>query len=249
MQRQFKRVVLRLPHRERLVRRFDHALVVDPVELHGFYLYYEHEYDDYIFRFLLPRLGSFRRALDIGANIGIYTVFLARHVPRIDAFEPEPSVLPRLRRNLSLNKVANVSVHETCVGLKSGTVAFLKADERNQGIGRIATESVDVEHRRCVSLDDFLNLSIVEPCLIKMDIEGAELLAIQGGRQALANRTAPVSLLIETHPAEISQLGGTLDQLAASVQELGFKVSGLTPRGLEPLDPKNIQLRFWWAEG
>jgi len=249
MQRQFKRVVLRLPHRERLVRHFDHALVVDPVELHGFYLYYEREYDDYIFRFLLPRLGSFGRALDIGANIGIYTVFLAQHIPRVDAFEPEPSVLTRLRKNLSLNNVANVSVHETCVGLESGTVAFLEADERNQGIGRIASESADVEHRRCVSLDDFLHSSIDEPCLIKMDIEGAELLAIQGGRQAFANRSAPVSILIETHPAEIAQLGGTLERLAAGILELGLRVSALTPRGLEPLDLASVQQRFWWAEG
>lgn len=240
---------MRLPHRNRLVRRFDHALVVDPAELHGFYLYYEQEYDDYIFHFLLPRLASFRRALDIGANIGIYTVILAQHIPRVDAFEPEPSVLLRLRGNLSLNKITNVSVHETCVGLESGTVGFIESDERNQGTESIATGPINTEHRRCVGLDDFLHGSIDEPCLIKMDIEDAELLAIQGGQTAPTNRTAPVGLLIETHPAEIQQLGGTLNQLAARLQGLEFKANGLTPRGLELLDPMCVQQRFWWAEG
>ncbi len=52
LQRQFKRVVLKLPHRQRLVHHFGQQLWVDPSEMHGFYLYYEREYDDYIFNFL-----------------------------------------------------------------------------------------------------------------------------------------------------------------------------------------------------
>jgi hypothetical protein len=62
--------------------------VVDPSELHGFYLYYEREYDDYTFSFLGDRLAGFARALDIGANIGVCTSFLAARMDKVDAFEP-----------------------------------------------------------------------------------------------------------------------------------------------------------------
>jgi len=81
-----------------------------------------------------------------------------------------------------------------------------------------------------------------------MDIEGAELLAIQGAQYALANRRAPVCLLIETHPNEIAEAGGSLDALKASLDSLGLTVYGLTPDGLVAQQP-GLWCRFWWAEG
>jgi len=107
LQRQFRKMVFRLPHRQRLVQHFGQELWVDPSELSGFYVYYERNYDDYIFQFLSARIAGFDRALDIGANIGIYTVFLAARIARIDAFEPEPLVLQRLTANLEQNGLAS----------------------------------------------------------------------------------------------------------------------------------------------
>lgn len=247
LQGQLKRVLLRLPHRERVITRFGYKLVVDPSELHGFHLYYQREYDDYIFRFLLPRLKTFERAFDIGANIGIYTIFLAQHVPRLDAFEPEPLVVPRLRRNLELNGLSNVTIHECCIGMNRADVPFVRSDRRNQGVGRIAVEQLDGWSRPCISLDQFLGRSITESCLIKIDIEGAELLAIRGAQQALANRSAPVCLLIEVHPEEVATLGGSLDELNSLLSSLSLRVHGLTPEGLVPLRGLR-ECRFWWAE-
>ena len=247
LQGQLKRVLWRLPHRERIITRFGYTLSVDPSELHGFHLYYQREYDDYIFRFLLPRLRTFERALDIGANIGIYTVFLAQHVPQIDAFEPEPSVVPRLLRNLELNGLGNVTIHECCIGMNTAEVPFVRSHRRNQGVGRMAVEQSVGWSRPCTSLDEFLGGSIHESCFMKIDIEGAELLAIRGAQRALANRSAPVCLLIEMHPGDIATLGGSLDELNTLLISLGLRVHGLTPEGLVPLSGQR-QCRFWWAE-
>ena len=74
LQRQFARVVKRLPHRRRQVSRYGQILEIDPSEMAGFYLYYEQDYDNYLFEFLSTQVSKFERALDIGlrdADAGI----------------------------------------------------------------------------------------------------------------------------------------------------------------------------------
>lgn len=246
LQRQLKRLVLKLPHRLRLVHHFGQRLYVDPSELHGFYLYYEREYDDYIFEFLSAHVKNYSTAMDLGANTGIYTVFLAARIERVYAFEPESLVLPQLKANLELNGLTNVAVYETCVGKTSGTVHFIPPMRGNQGVGQITTESDQGVQRSCISLDDFLGDPLQEACLIKMDIEGAEWLALQGGQRVLSQRTAPLSILLEVHPEEIQGLGGTVAKLQYLLESMGLRVRGLAPTGLESL-ASGENFRFWWA--
>lgn len=244
LQRQVKRVLVRLPHRQRMVTRFGQRICVDPSELHGFYLYYEREYDDYIFQFLDAHLSRYRRALDLGANIGVYTLFLAAHMDRVDAFEPEPLVLEKLRANLALNGVENVFIHETCVGNVSGIVGFEPPCRSNEGIGRVSADHVGASVRRCITLDDFFGGKVKEPCFIKMDIEGAEWLVLQAA-EALFWPKVPTAMLIEIHPGEIERLGGSAGQLRSCLETMGFRVRALTPEGLQFLDGRDF--RFWWA--
>ena len=154
LNRLLRRVVFKLPHRQRLIEHFGRKLFVDPAEMHGFYLYYEHAYDDYIFDFIAAETTRFSRALDLGANIGIYTVFLAARFPRVDAFEPDLANLERLRANLDLNRFTNVTVHEVCVGDRDGSVAFSRPVVSNQGIGSIAVKGGDYQVRS-ITLDSF----------------------------------------------------------------------------------------------
>jgi FkbM family methyltransferase len=223
---------------------FGQRLWVDPSELHGFYLYYEREYDDYIFSFLGDRLAGFARALDIGANIGVYTSFLAARLEKVDAFEPETSVLPELRANLELNGLTHVTIHATCVAHVSGKVNFESPDKANGGIGKIV-EGYGIEYP-CVTLDDFFGSSIGEACFIKLDIEGGEWLALQGARRVLSYPKVPVSLLIEVHPEQITSLGGSVTELKSLLQSMGYHVYALTPAGVHTLTAA-LNARFWWA--
>ena len=245
LQRQFKRALVRLPSRRRQVVHLGQRLWVDPTELHGFYLYYEREYDDYIFSFLEERLASFTRALDIGANIGVYTSFFAARMSRVDAFEPELRVIPKLRSNLRLNQLENVRIHCACISNLSGKVHFQPPNKQNEGIGRIAEGNAAVEYPS-LSLNDFFGDSIRESCLIKMDIEGGEWLALQGARRVLSHPRIPVSLLLEVHPTEIADLGGSVPELKSLLKAMGFFVYALTPAGLQTISC-GLDARFWWA--
>jgi len=244
LQRQFKRVLVRLPHRQRVVTRFGHRICVDPSELHGFYLYYEREYDDHIFQFLGRNLSRYRRALDLGANIGVYTLFLAAQIDRVDAFEPEPLVLEKLRANLALNGVRNVVIHETCVGNVSGNIGFDPPGRSNEGIGKVSTGPA-ATIRRCTTLDDFLGDEIKEPCFIKMDVEGAEWLVFQAAH-VLFRPNVPVAMLVEIHPEEIKRLGGSTPQLRSRLEEMGYAVRALTASGPQVLN--DTDFRFWWVK-
>jgi FkbM family methyltransferase len=237
----FRRAVHRLPHRTRRVRHFGRELLVDPSELHGFYLYYEQEYDDPIFHFLLERLPSFRWAIDLGANIGIYTTFLALHCEQVDAFEPEKQVLPRLQENLSLNGIRNVTIHEKCVSDVSGEVLFVPPSRQNQGVGRVGEGGVPVDS---ITLDVFLAEPEQRPLFIKMDIEGGEWLAVRGAQQAFRSWEPPLSILIELHPDEISKLGGTLPDLQRLLEGSGLTVQSLDSGELRPVSQSS---RFWWV--
>ena len=246
IQNQFRRLVRRLPHRQRRVQHFGQFLDVDPSELHGFYLYYEHEYDDYIFTFLSSRLERYERALDIGANIGIYTVFFGARLAEVDAFEPEPSVLPRLRNNLRLNALNNVRIHEICIAHENTTVTFLQPDYSNQGVGRILTGQPDGVKLEAITLDYFLGGPCSTPIIVKIDVEGAEWLVAQGCTESLGKRTALVNVLLEIHPDQIESLGGSPSRLQQLLADMDFEVRALTPAGLVSAQLES-KYRFWWA--
>src|SRR6266487_6593874 len=107
---------------ERVIEQRGQRLIVDPTELSGYYLYYEQAYDREVFDFLETVMSDYSRVLDVGAKIGVYTVFFAARVPPVDAFEPVREVVPRLTENIALNRFSNVALHEVCVSGDDGTV-------------------------------------------------------------------------------------------------------------------------------
>jgi FkbM family methyltransferase len=245
LQERFRWVVRHLPSRRRLVEHQGQRLVVDPTELSGYYLYYEQIYDSEVFQFLENELPRYTRVIDVGANIGVYTVFFAARVLRVDAFEPVPEIAAKLRENLELNDLNNVKVYESCVGCQETTVRFSQPKRHNFGTGHIVTEEGQLSCP-CTTLDNFLEGDLTEALLIKMDIEGAEWLAIGGATSLLKKRKAPLALLLEIHPEQIQGYGGSVEALYMILIEAGMRVQTITQGGLESFSLQ-APPRFWWA--
>jgi FkbM family methyltransferase len=146
--------------------------------------------------------------MDVGANIGLTTIPLARN-PRIRciAFEPEPLNFGFLQRNVARNAPdAVVEFHELALFHERGSMSLSIADA-NIGDHRLTRNSVPGRHTieiPTVPLDDF-DTRISGKLAIKIDTQGAEPFVIAGAQKVLAKAGL---LVVEFCPFLMRQLGG-----------------------------------------
>lgn len=152
-------------------------------------------------------------AFDVGANIGYITLLLQAQVGpagKVFAFEALPANLERLRLNLQQNGLADaVQVVPAAVVDSGRPVRFLIGPSGGMGkaegsAGRTQVAYEGVLQVDGLALDDFVyRQGNPPPQLVKMDIEGGEVLALPGMRQVL-HQARPV-MLLELHGPEAAQ--------------------------------------------
>lgn len=139
--------------------------------------------------------------LDVGANIGFFSTLLSRWVGddgRVLAVEPEVENRKFLRANLESNGCRNATICECAVGASAGDADF-SVDEATGATGRlgsaltaselaVGTGKLQVVKTRVETIDSLCALHQVVPAFMKIDIEGDEISALEGGVQTL--RTA-----------------------------------------------------------
>ncbi len=132
--------------------------------------------------------------LDIGANIGIMTVHLAKKVPNsvIHAFEPIPDNLSVLRKITRQYGISGVRIYETALGDHQGEVKMVLPKNGKtlmQGLSHVKHESISqttVGEEYAVQLNTLDNILNGEPIQgIKIDIENFEYFALKGGKRIL----------------------------------------------------------------
>ncbi len=145
---------------------------------------------------LLPLLvDDGKNAADVGANKGVWSWFLARMVPIVHAFEPNPKAFSILQRGAASNVVCHSAALSNVSGRGLLNVPKRAGGYSNQGATlRVLPDggghgSLDVETRR---LDD---LELQNIGFMKVDVEGHELCVLEGARETLA-RCRPV-LIVE----------------------------------------------------
>lgn len=152
-----------------------------------------------------------KRFIDIGANLGTYSVNVGRlpFQPEVEAFEPSPDTFKELQRNLALNPEVRARLHNIALSDRSGTLPF----ERKMRFGpgnRIGEKGVPVTVAR---LDDVLSADGARDAAVKIDVEGHEGPLIEGARKFLAARAAYVQIETWRGPgrapirAEMKRLG------------------------------------------
>ena len=161
-------------------------------------------------------------AVDVGANIGIHTRYLARLCGpngRVVAFEPSPVNFARLKANV--RKLPNVTIHASAVGDQSGSIPLylspdLNVDHRTYETGE-ARDRIDVP---VVRLDDiFPPGGHVD--LLKVDVQGFEGAVLEGARR-LISENPHLKAVIEYWPYGLAQGKRDPDALLGSLAELGL---------------------------
>jgi FkbM family methyltransferase len=153
-----------------------------------------------------------RCAVDVGANIGVFSLYqvMVNHAERVIAFEPSPEVFSRLAKNIEVNGIKNVRAVNAAVGDEPGTLSF--AESRMSANGRVSeTGTLKVP---CVRLDDELR-DVPSIDILKIDTEGYETHVLRGASETL-KKTERIAL--ELH------YPGELQEIEAIVSSLGFSL-------------------------
>ena len=154
-----------------------------------------------------------RTALDIGAHVGLWSMWLALSFERLYAFEPVPAHVECWRANLEGNERAHL--FEVALGAKAGT-ARMDACRENSGQSHIAGVQWGPGATTVRTLD---SLMLYRVDLVKIDVEGFETAVIYGGRETL-QRDKPV-VVVESNGQHARY---ELTDPVAYLEELGAKV-------------------------
>lgn len=160
--------------------------------------------------------------VDVGANIGGYSVRLSRKFKDVLAIEPNPIAADRLHTNLKLNGITNVSIFEGAISDREGE-ASLSVPSSNKTTRSSIVEKYRSDTRynvRTETLDSILEgYSKID--LIKVDTEGAEVSVLKGATETLRKCSR---FVIETEPPTESNVKDTLASYGFVFSDLDSKV-------------------------
>jgi FkbM family methyltransferase len=177
--------------------------------------------------------------LDIGANIGIMTVNLARKANqgKVFAFEPIPDNISTLKRVIRFHKLQNVQLFECALGNERKQVEMVLpvvSAVKMQGLAHVIDQSI-TEFNEGITfsvpqyrLDDLPELNVLEIDAIKIDVENFEYQVFMGAKQ----------LILKNKPVIYCELwdNENRQQCFRLMAEIGYRVYVLSNRQLEPFD-------------
>ena len=196
-------------------------------------VYYEREMTHWLP--LLLREAPSTVFYDIGANYGYYSLLLAQAADSVHAFEPVSRTRAHLSSALARNQVRNAVVYPVALSDHVGSAKIrlfnssgnnsLYDVDRALTVRQTGTESVALD-----TLDRHVyEVGLPPPGLIKMDVEGAELFVLRGGRRTLREHH-PV-LTAEFNEAHFEKAGYSRSDVVAELVDAGYAIMAISPNG------------------
>jgi len=170
--------------------------------------------------------------LDVGANVGIFAIPVAQHLGpegKVYAFEPAPDMAEELMQVATAAGVADrIDLRQMALGAERSTLALrVDPDDPSDATKRSLFVQGDVVAEVPVwPLDELVASGelVLQPRLsaVKIDVEGAEVLCLQGMRSTLAEQR-PRLVVIETIETHLQRAGFELDDIAGELEPLGYR--------------------------
>ncbi len=181
--------------------------------------------------------------LEIGANIGYYTLIAARHtIPggTIVALEPSPVNLRSLGQNLKLNGIQDrVKVYPLAAGRLAGKLPFYLMSKGNLSsfvkrddyqVQMISQIDVPV-----LPVDDLVKNENLKIDYFRMDVEGFEVEVIEGMVYTLTGTEPPIGGFIEVHPQLLKERKSSAHSFVERMADLGYRVKTARYRGRDDI--------------
>ncbi len=232
-----------------LSRKIRHSGVTLPLNLGDwiqYWMFMEGVYEKPLADYLRPHVSG-RIFFDVGANIGSYTLSLARAAERIYSFEASPRNAATLNNFVQIAGLQNIDVINKGVSNRSGEqITIYSSPDTGGNNTQFHNFGNGCETVATITLDQAVaEYQIPRVDVIKMDIEGSELAAFQGADEILS-RHRPL-LLIEFHALVAQQAGWELATLYNLLTGYGYRVFELSGKMLAPFDQKRFSEPEFYA--
>lgn len=182
------------------------------------------EFEDMSFVLHLLRPGD--HVLDVGANVGIYSLLAARAGATVQAFEPIPQAYAVLRDHIVLNHLEDqIQAHPVALGEAPAQIQFtqnLSTTNHALAAGETAEDPIDCP---VYPLDDWAH---APPRLLKIDVEGFEMPVLRGAQQTLTHPDL-WAILIELNGSG-ARYGYEDPQIDGELRRFGFRPYAYDPR-------------------
>lgn len=213
--------------------------LLEPVGYHLF-INGEYEVDEINFIKKEIRKNNFKTFLDIGANIGLFTLSIANEFKDIAIFsiEASPRVYSYLQDNLKLNSISNVTAFQLGLSNNDNQEINFYSDEAKYGTGSFAPIFTNkAEKVKCTKLDTLIVNKLIpnHVDIIKIDVEGFELQVFQGSKNLLEKEDAPIILFEFVDWAE-GNAGNIKGSAQTFLMSLNFKLYQLNGKELIPIN-------------
>jgi FkbM family methyltransferase len=216
-----------------------------------FYGHYHERYETLLIERVLEEGEAF---WDIGANVGYFVLAAAAalgNTGEVVAFEPFSVAYQNLLDNLALNHFTNIRPVKLAVSDTHGEVVLYASSDiadTSANIFMAKEDQAGQEVIQTITLDEFSQeMARLTPTLIKMDIEGAELAVLKGGRETI--RASQPLLLIELEARTLRALGLSKADFQEELAPYGYQPAFLKKgtwqicQDLEAVKGRNI---FWF---
>jgi FkbM family methyltransferase len=191
---------------------------------------------------------------DVGANVGYFALVAAAAVGatgQVLAFEPGAASLERLTANVALNPYKHIQIFNLAVADADGEATLYRADgiaDSSASLFAAAAGAARGEVCRTVTLDGFLTKEGMRPPdFLKLDVEGAELRALQGAAKLLAE--ARPLLLVEMEEKTLGPAGASKAAIQAFLTDFGYRPAHLRKgrwRLIDDVDATRGRNLFWF---
>lgn len=202
-------------------------------------------YEKEISQFVIDNICEGDNIVDVGANIGFFTLLFGKIVGEtgyVYAFEPELNNFKLLKQNVNENKFHNIEIIQKVVSEKKGKIKFVIEDT---SVSHYVVSDLNQPDKKnniieldSVTLDNYITKPIK---LIKIDVEGHEI-KVLNGMKSLIKQNKDLSLIIEFNIFTQRRAGYTGNDLFAFIEELGFDIfhMGDNKKIITPVTDKDI---------
>lgn len=139
--------------------------------------------------------------IDIGANIGIHSLSVAKSASAVYAFEPIDFIREKLVNNISLNRIENIIVVPFALSNENKVIKTnFSSSSSNQGTFSIVNEAEGISEIKCVIGDEYIsNNAITNISVIKIDVEGFEHSVLQGLKSTILSHKPVIFFEYDTN--------------------------------------------------